>query len=478
MATGNTNDAPSSNPAIRWLHNLIAEPRHYFESGIHPGEHIRLRTRLVLGAYLLYRALWDSDLTTRAASIAYTLVFSLIPLLTTSLAFFTAFAGEQYQKKLQSMLLNYLLPGAVADVQQYIDQFTDRAAAMGTVSSLVFFATILLLFRSLEDTFNHIWRSETSRTWGERLQVLALFFIVGALAATAMITLESEARRLADEVANLDLGGFQPALAAFGLEALGLLTSWAFFVLTNKFLPKARVRWVPALIGGIASGTLWHFLKSGFSWYVQDVASYGHIYGAVGTVPVFLLWVYLSLLLMLLGAYTAFVTQHFTALIAWQRMQDRGGDQPAYYAVVATAQLARAFLDRRGTMTLREIAEASRVDPFYIRQALNPLLRARVVQKVSAPGKSGQYLLAVPAEALSVGEVVRLATGENLEVPPTRYPSGLHHRIQTIFHGATTQEDSVLERTTIRELAEEIPPAPPSDHPDSSRQAPTDRAAS
>ncbi len=457
MTDNGSTATPWWRPTLRWLRSLAAEPRHYLEHGIPPGEHLRLRTRIALGGYLLYRALWDSDLTTRAASLSYTLVFALIPLLTTSLAFFSAFAGEQYQKKFQSMLLNYLLPGAVADVQQYIDQFTERAAAMGTVSSLVFFATILLLFRSLEDTFNHIWRSETSRTWAERLQVLALFFIVGALAATAMITLESEALRLAEEVANMDLGGFQPTLSSLGLEALGLLTAWAFFVLVNKVLPKARVKWIPAIAGGVFAGTVWQVLKTGFTWYVQDVASYGHIYGAVGTVPVFLLWLYLSLLLMLLGANTAFVTQHFRALVAWQRLEAQTGDQPAYYAVATSAQLARAFLDRNGPMTLRAIAEALHIDPFYIAEALKPLLRSQVIQKISVQGRPARYLLSVPPDALSVGEVVRIATGENLEVPPAPVSTPLHDRVRTLFAEATSQENSVLERADIATLAEEVP---------------------
>ncbi len=465
MAGQDRKDPPWWHSAIRWFRTLVDEPRQYLEHGIPPDETVRLRSRIMLGIYLLYRALWDSDLTTRAASIAYTLVFALIPLLTTSLAFFTAFAGEQYQKKLQSMLLNYLLPGAVADVQQYIDQFTARAAAMGTVSSLVFFVTILLLFRSLEDTFNHIWRTETSRTWAERLQVLALFFIVGALAATAMITLESEALRLADEVANLDLGGFQPTLSALGLEALGLLTAWAFFVLANKVLPKARVKWGPALVGGVLAGTLWQVLKTGFTWYVQDVASYGHIYGAVGTVPVFLLWVYLSLVLMLLGANTAFVTQHFRALVAWQRLQDQLGDQPAYYAVATCAQLARAFQDRHGPMTVREIGESLRIDTFYIAEALRPLIKGGVVLKLVTPGKRSRYLLAVPPAKLSVGEVVRLATGENLEVPPVKNPTPLHERVQRLFQEATSRENSVLEQAMIADLARDLSPLPAKVHP-------------
>lgn len=442
---------------LNWLRGITSEPRRYLKHGIPPTEKVPLRSRIILGSYLLFRALYDSDMTVRAASTAYTFVFSLVPLLTTSLAFFTAFAGEQYQKKLQSMLLTYLLPGAVDGVQQYIDQFTSRAATMGTVSSLVFFVTILLLFRSLEDTFNRIWKSERSRTWGERLQVLALFFIVGALAATAMITASHEASVLGEEIAKFDLGGLQPTLAQLGLQATGLLTAWVFFVLVNKVLPKTRVQWVPALVGGVMAGTLWQLTKSGFTWYIQDVASYGHIYGAVGTIPIFFLWIYLSMLIMLLSAYTAFVTQNFRAIVAWQRLEDQGGDQPAYYSVAVAAMLARGFMDRHRPMTTPELAHALGFDGFYVMKALHPLTRAGVVRAVASKGEDERYLLAVPAESLSLGEVVRLATGENLEIPNAEHPSELYQRVKKIFGNATSQEDNVLERTKMKELADLLP---------------------
>src|SRR3712207_6711131 len=96
-------------PARSWFHSYTTEPRRYLTRGVRPDEHISLRNRLLLILYLLGRALWNSDLTVRAAATSYTFIFSIVPLLTTTLAFFTAFPGLQDQREnLQRALFDYL----------------------------------------------------------------------------------------------------------------------------------------------------------------------------------------------------------------------------------------------------------------------------------------------------------------------------------------------------------------------------------
>ena len=116
------------------------------------------------------------DVLTLASAMAYTLVFSLIPLLATPIAFFTAFPGlADARKRVLDLLFSQLLPGAVRGVSEYLEQFSDRAAAAGVVSSLIFMVLVLVLFQSVESAFNRIWHVERGRTWGKRISALAMF---------------------------------------------------------------------------------------------------------------------------------------------------------------------------------------------------------------------------------------------------------------------------------------------------------------
>jgi len=440
-------------PVKTWLRGITSEPRRLLEQGVHPNEPIPLRTRILLTVWMLIYALRESDLTVRAAATAYTFVFSIVPLLTTTLAFVTAFPGLQDSRaSLEDYLYSHLLPRSVREIERYFSQFAEAAAAAGAVSTVVFIVTILLLFQSLESTFNLIWKAERARTWGERLQILALFFLVGALAVTVMVTVQREAADLARRVAVFNLVGILPMLQQMALEVGNILSAWVIFVMANKVLPSTHVRWRAALIGGMVAGTLWHLLKSGFTWYVENVTSYSNIYGAVGTVPVFFLWLYLTFLLLLVGAYTAFVVQNLRALVASRRSAGRG-QQLAFHAVAVSALLARAFRTRDRPLDAREIAVRLDVSLYFVGLALVPLCRAGVVLAIpQPPSEPPRYLLAVPAESLTVGEVVRLASGEDLEVPEVARRSPMIQHISSIFEEARGEEGNVLERVTIATL--------------------------
>jgi len=445
-------------PIRRWFSRLTAEPRRLLQEDVLPGDHISLKDRLLLWVYLLARALWDSDITSRAAATAYSFVFAVIPLLTTTLAFLTAFPGLQDERKtLEDSLFSYLLPGAVTEVQGYLAQFADAAAAAGTVSSLVFVASVLLLFHSLEGSYNRIWHARRARTWGERLQVLAVFIVVGALASLVMITISREARQLTEQVTELNLTVSFPALAQAGLYVINLLTACAIFITANKVFPKIRVRWVPAIVGGAFAGTVWHFLKDGFSWYISEVASYENIYGALGTIPVFFLWLYLTFVLLFVGAYAAYVSQNLVPLIATGRSGPGSGEHRAYHAVSVCTVLAKQYEQAKGPLSVDEISCILGISAFFVRQVLEALATSGMVSPLwGRKGAPTRYLLLKPPEQLTLGAVVNGVTGHELGVFELQDPSPLHQRIHHLFQLATSPEGAVLFRETIAGLMDLI----------------------
>jgi membrane protein len=389
-----------------------------------------------------------AELQMRAAATAYAFVAALVPLVTTTLAFLTAMPALANERaRVANMLFGYLLPGAVRGVQGAIEQMSARAAAAGTLSSVVFFVVVLMLFNSIEGTFNRIWKAEQPRTWGQRIALLALFLVVGTVAITTWIYVAREASLLADRYASSPLlSGTRRA----GLEVVSLFAAWAFFFVVNKVMPSACVRVRPAIIGAVVAGTIWHASKNAFTWYVANVASYENVYGTLAVVPALFLWIYLTMLLLLLGGTMAFVAQNLATLVEERARETTRGPALAFYAAAVLATLARAFRDEEGPLAREEIARRVGCAPYLVGEACAPLAHGKVVLPV-VEGVDVSYALAVPAEHLTLARVVALATGEDLTVPTT-CAGGVADRIRAAFDAARTADGDVLRRTTIADL--------------------------
>jgi YihY family inner membrane protein len=448
---------------LQRLRRLVGDPLRIFAEGLGVDEKLTGRARISVGVMLFAAEMRRAELPVRAASTAYALLFALIPLFTTSIAFFTAFPGLGAERaRIEQMLFTHLLPGAAQSAREYIEQFATRATAAGAVSSLVFFVVVLTLFKSIEETFNRVWKAERARSWPQRLTLLAVFFVVGGLAITAMVVVSAEASRLSQLYA-LDSSRIGVAFQQAAFAALGYASSITLFTIANKWLPNARVRWAPALVGGVIAGTLWHFLKDAFTWYVTDVASYENVYGAVAVLPVFLLWIYLTVLLVLMGGALAFVVQNHRTLIAERRMTSSRAPQHAWHAVSVLSMLARAFDAQKPPVSALELAQHLGVAQYAIAETVCPLVEAGVVLAIPA-GTEQRYALGVPADKLTLGRVVVFIIGEDfglLDIT-SEVIVPLCARVAVAFAEARTTEGNVLERVTIADLAHAAPSAAPS----------------
>lgn len=445
------------------LKTIFNTPRHILrqnvldEAALQSGQRLPLRTRLISGGYLIYMTLVESDFLTRAAAISYSFVFSLIPLFTTTLAFFTAFPGLSVEReRLTKLLFSQLLPGAVQSVQSYIERFSQRATAAGAVSSLAFLVTTLLVFQTLESCFNNIWKVERGRTWSRRLQSLAVFFVVGAIAAATLVVLDQKTQQLGEHVKGAELLKIRAALEQYSLEVIGIFIAWTIFVIANKILPNAKVYWRPALIGGVVAGTVWHFLKAGFNWYITQYPSYQNIYGTLAAIPIFFLWIYLSAALLLASGYISFVIQNFAA-VALTRKTRHGSYARAFYGVSVAATLARAFRNQEGQLTAQEIARRLSIAPYFVTEALDELCVSNTVLETESETAEPSFILAKPSDQISVYNIIKQVSDEELKLPQVKEASPLHQRIENLFNEAKRKEASTLETITIADIEREAP---------------------
>lgn len=401
--------------------------------------------RLWAGVLLVWDELYASDFLTRAAAISYNLVFSLVPLITTSLAFITAFPGLREQREeITGWLFSQLLPGAMQAVQGYIAQFSERAAAAGAVSSLVLLVFVLLVFQGVEQACNHVWTVEKQRTWGERIRALAFFFFFSAIMLAALIALSRFAPALTEKSLLLRV------LA----QLLSAVIAIIAFTAAIMLLPNARVHFVPGLIAGSIAGLAWFGLKVGFNWYLENLATYQNIYGALGIVPAFFLWVYLSAALLLGGSQVAFVAQNLRALIL--KRQTRDGSSPrAFYSTAVAIALHRAFLGKEGPLSADMLAERLHVASYFVTEALCCLTASSLLLAIHGREATQRYVLQRPAESITVHDVIVSSAGDVLVLPHFAEEEQVPdiRATKTLFERAALPDGNLLRQTTIADLA-------------------------
>lgn len=237
-----------------------------------------------------------------AASLTFTTVLSIVPLLAVALSLFTAFPlFKEFSDALQAFLSNSLMPPSVSDnIMSYLNEFAAQASKLTAIGGGFLVLTVVFLIMSVESALNTIWRVGRQRRATQRLLVYWAVITLGpvltgaSLYATAFLARES-----------LGLLAHAPVLLEIAIKLLPVLIGALAFAALFIVVPNTRVNSGDALIGGLLSALILEAMKIGFAYYVARFSTYTMIYGAFAALPVFLIWIYLCWLGILLGALTA-----------------------------------------------------------------------------------------------------------------------------------------------------------------------------
>ncbi|MEK7468780.1 MAG: YhjD/YihY/BrkB family envelope integrity protein [Planctomycetota bacterium] len=280
-----------------WLHKPESRIRRF---GYHM---LRMGTLTVEGSM-------RSDVFLLSAALTYQLIFALVPLLAVVLSMFKGFGGlSGVSGKAKDYLLRYITPEVGDKVVTTIDSFVANinAAAIGVVGFLALLYTALSLMQTIEKTFNKIWGVKTHRPFLRRFMVywtiltLSPILLVASVAATTFVQSNGLYTWLTEHV---------PFFGVFTLTLAPFLFAWGLFTGIYLIMPNTKVQFRAALTGALVAGTCWEGMKSAYVWYNTKIVTSYAFYGSLGSVPVFLLWIYLSWVVVLFGAEVAFAAQH------------------------------------------------------------------------------------------------------------------------------------------------------------------------
>lgn len=246
----------------------------------------------------------DDNCTQKAASLTYTTLLSIVPILTLLLVVLSSIPELATAKKqIQQLIFSNLLPSTGFQVSQYIDQFAANSSNLTVIGiGVLLFTTISTLF-TIETAFNQIWRVEKKETTlFNLLRYWAIITLAPLILGTAFIV-SSTVQSLS--FLNQKIGGYGIDWAIWvqiGSAAVMMLGLVGMY----WFIPRCQVRFKHALVAGIVVGIIFELLKLTFGVIVDNFTSYKAVYGAFAALPLFLLWVYLSWNIILLGVQISY----------------------------------------------------------------------------------------------------------------------------------------------------------------------------
>ncbi len=245
------------------------------------------------------RRFWADHCQTNASALAFTTLLVLVPLAAVVFAALSIFpVFERFAVELEEFVYRNFVPAAGDVIRAYLNEFTDRAGSLTAVGLIFLIISAILLLVTVEETLNKIWRVERGRGLVQRVLAYWAVLTLAPLLIGVSLSLTSE---LVSAALAPTHGVLTQARRIF-FAILPFVFEVAAFVLLYLVVPNRTVGFRHALLGGVIAAVLFELTKRGFALFVLNFENYQVIYGALASIPIFLIWIYLSWLVILLGA--------------------------------------------------------------------------------------------------------------------------------------------------------------------------------
>jgi membrane protein len=251
---------------------------------------------------LIFRTIEGSgkhDATQRAAGVAYYTILSVFPLLLGLIALFGYFLpSANLQNQLLKIVGNYF-PGATDILMQNIANVVELRGAVGITSIIVLFWGASAMFSSMSLAINRAWDISLHRPFfirkanelGMALSMGILFLL--SLGASAVISVLRGV---------LNLPAAKLIVVVIGSRLIAFLLILAVFLLLYKLIPNTKTFWRYVWPGALLTAIFFEFARTLFIFYLEHLANYQLIYGAITSIIILLIWIYYSALIIILGA--------------------------------------------------------------------------------------------------------------------------------------------------------------------------------
>lgn len=414
------------------------------------------KVRVLIVEFFLFvrevvREFWNIEGTSRAASLAYTTLLSLIPLLVAFTYILKEYFGKLFpgfQAQVDS-LLNAVIPYQSPQITYHLARFAEKAEAASTVGAIVFMFVAFRLFLAVEGAVNQIWKVRSARGYRQKIIAFTMLFFWGPLLMGLSFTTTTMLQR------NRYLRILFEGDLIFTIVPIFVL--FLGFTMLFWLVPSTRVRFPAAAIGAVVTTLLFSFVRWGFGLYADYLMSgkLNFIYGAVGLAVIFLIAIEVMWVVVLLGVEISYVWQNLYGVL--RATEQQAQDEPRYdlyYALRSMLEIARRF-DRREEppSTYRLAAQFGATDS----QMLRVMTKLEDAKLVTPTGSD--WIGFVPAcdpDRIGIEEIVVQMEGVQRVLPDQGDDDRERAAIGELFLRLNACTATALDRMSVGRLVREL----------------------
>ena len=409
------------------------------------------KLRIIL---LTFRCFHEDKCTLRGSALTFYVLMSIVPV--AAMAFGVA-KGFNMDKKLEAMILKSL--SEQSEVVMKVIEFArnilneTRADLMAFVGLIMLFWSVIKVLGNIELSFNEIWGVKESRTLARKFtDYLSMMFLAPVcilIAGSANIFVQSFFDQMVHSNHFVAMFSFiiKPALRLLPLFFLTI-----FFCFTYIIIPNTKVKFKPALTGGVVAAVLYQLLQILYFGAQAGASKSSPIYGSFAALPLFLIWLQFSWYILLFGAELAFAAQNVDAYvyeadtrtisIAKKRLVSL---QIAYYIIMK-------FKDGETTGDADRISETLQLPIKLVRDVLNNLLNAQIISRVrNSEDESTAYHPSTSIDHMTISYIVKKLENYGSNDIPVKDEYGMQY-----FSNTFMEFEELIEKSPLNKKLHEI----------------------
>ena len=343
----------------------------------------------------------------RAMSLVYTTLLSIVPLLAVS---FSVLKGFGAHNQLEPALISMLEPLGEKGLQvsEQIISFVDnmKVGVLGSVGTLFLIFTVLSLVKKIESAFNFTWRITVTRNIVQRFSNYLSVILVGPLLlfTAAGVTASFNSSTVLDKVSAIEPFG---TILLFAAELVPYILTIITFTLIYALIPNTKVRFLSALNGAVVATILWKLIGALFTAFIVNSTKYTAIYSTFAILIIFMIWIYVSWLIVLTGASISYYHQN----------QDRISNKSQVFrlscrlreklALTVMQLIAANFHQNEKPWTLKALVKKTNISEPALQLIMSTLTANNLL--TTTGGKKQQYLPTQSLENISIEMVLTAA---------------------------------------------------------------------
>ncbi len=418
--------------------------------------HGRHRLRVITVEFFLFvreiaHEFYVIEGTSRAASLAYTTLLSLVPLLvafTNVLQQYFKTLFPNFQSQIDS-ILNVIIPYQSPVLTYHLARFAENAQAASTFGIIIFIIIAFRLFLAVEATVNQIWKVRSVRGYRQKIMAFTMLFFWGPV----LMGLSFTSTRMLEKNRLLRFL-FQSDLI---FRIVPIVVLFIAFAMLFWLVPSAHVKFKAAAIGALVTTSLFSLVRWSFGVYADRLihGRFNLIYGTIGLAIIFLIAIEVMWVIILLGVEISYVYQNVYGLL--RATEQRIQDEPRfdlYFALRALVEIARRFDRREDAPSSYRLAEQFGTTDEQMLRILGRLEDVQLVKEIG--GEWTGFVPGCDPDRITIEEVVQQIAGTTHAVPDIGPEDRERNVIAEIFTRLSEATKNALNRMTIGQLVRDF----------------------